>query len=123
MDAWEKRLSDMFGDFIHKKVACDDDLPVVTDETLEIYLDYLKKQLVFPFSANYERESGFLSTKTTVVQVIGINELIDDFYGLICSVKINGKNSSIPMGELEVNSTDSNFNLIGDYNTWFWNYR
>ncbi|WP_353948398.1 calcium-binding protein [Sporolactobacillus sp. Y61] len=96
---------------------------MVTGETLETFLNYLKDHLVFPFTASYERETGFLSAKTYEVRVTGLDEEIDDFYGLICSVKIGRKRRYIPIGNLKVSLDTPNDHLIDDYNTWFWNYR
>ncbi|MFT8319005.1 MAG: calcium-binding protein [Sporolactobacillus sp.] len=121
-DAWEKRLRDILENS-DLRGEDDDDLPMVTSETLETYLNYLKKHLIFPFAASYERETGFLSAKTYDVKVMGLNDEIDDFYGLICAVKLGRKKRYIPMGDLEVRSDDPNYHLIDDYNTWFWNFR
>lgn len=123
-DAWEMRLKNILGDLgpVGKEDE-DDDLPMVTGETLETYSNFLKEHLVFPFTASYERESGPFSSRTYDVKVTGLDEYIDDFYGLICSAKIGRKTWHIAMGELEVSSGDPNYRFLDDYNTWFWNYR
>lgn len=123
-DEWERRLRDILGnsDPMGKEDA-DDDLPMVTGDTLETYSDFLKRHLIFPFAASYEREVGPFSSETYNVKVTGLDEYIDDFYGLVCSVKLGRKTQHIAMGELEVSSGDPNYCFLDDYNTWFWNYR
>ena len=40
------------------KVKQDGEIPPVTEETLQLYHDYLIKNLSFPFDAKYSQEKG-----------------------------------------------------------------
>lgn len=110
------------------QLTSDDPLPEVDFETLAAYRNYLMEQLTFPFEANWESESGPLSSKIQKVTVIGLgdpdeNFRIDDMYGLICEIKLDKKRGDVPLGELEAKKGNGNRQLVEDYCSWFWNNR
>ena len=99
------------------------DLPHVTDTTLEMYFNYLKTNLVFPFEGTYHQEVGPFSMKEIHVKIAKLSKHYDDFCGLICEAKEGRKKLYIPMAELNVSQNNPNFNLVDDYTNWFWNYK
>ena len=60
LDDWEQRIGQVLG--VEEAEDEDEDeeldLPMVSFETLKKYLEYLRKQLVFPLQAVYEHETG-----------------------------------------------------------------
>jgi hypothetical protein len=120
-DDWEQRLGIVLG--TEKDEDNEICLPMVSKATLKTYLDYLRKQLVFPLQALYENETGPLESELIEVTIKQFVEEIDEFYGLLC-VCMEGRNSIIvPLADLTVNETDPNYVFIDDYLSWFWNYR
>ena len=59
-------------------LTSNDPLPDVDDETLETYHEYLAKNLVFPFEAEYLPETGPFSSTTMNVHVIGLGDPDDE---------------------------------------------
>ena len=55
-------------------LTSNDPLPDVDDETLEVYHEYLAKNLVFPFEATGTSGTGPFSGKTTNVTVISLGD-------------------------------------------------
>ncbi|MFX3618772.1 MAG: calcium-binding protein [Sporolactobacillus sp.] len=121
VEACEKRLIKILG--ASHVEGEEDELPMVSEETLELYFNYLKEHLVFSFPAIYDHDTDFLSGEKYSIEVLGIAEPIDNFCGLICSVRMDRKKRYVPMGDIEVGSNNQNYQLIEDYNEWFWNYR
>ncbi len=100
-----------------------DPLPDVDDETLEAFHEYLSKNLVFPFTAELGAEYGYLER----VKVIGLGDpneepMIDEQYGILCEVRLEGQIVSVPLGELDDAKGKPNRQLIGDYCYWFHNW-
>ncbi|WP_243290946.1 calcium-binding protein [Bacillus sp. FJAT-47783] len=85
-DYWKVRVSNILC-FDHSE----DNLPHVTYESLEMYANYLKTNLVFPFEATYDQEVGSFSMKENHVKVIKLSEHCDEFYGIICEAKVGIK--------------------------------
>jgi hypothetical protein len=81
-DYWEQRVRNILCLDNQEGNNSEDDLPHVTDETLEMYFNYLKTNLVFPFEATYDQEVGPLSMKEYHVKVIKLAEHYHDFYGI-----------------------------------------
>ncbi|MFT8872530.1 MAG: calcium-binding protein [Sporolactobacillus sp.] len=96
---------------------------MVSAKTLKLYFNDLKKRIIFPFTGQYEKETGRLFEDLIEVQVLDVDKRIDDFYGIICLIKIGRKTGYVPLADIEPRSDDANFALIDDYKTWFWNYR
>lgn len=120
-DEWEQRIGQVLG--AEEDEDGELDLPMVSLETLQKYLEYLKKQLVFPLHAVYEHETGPFKSKSIHVRIEQFAEEIDEFYGLLCVGKEGKRHVVLPLAELSVREKDPNFVCIDDYLTWFWNYR
>ena len=100
-DYWEQRVSNILCFDNQEGNNSEDDLPNVTDETLEIYINYLKTNLVFPFEATYDQEVGPLSTKVMLYaydvgnEVLSLRSLMkfEDAYFSPLINNVNRKNS------------------------------
>ncbi|UCE04828.1 MAG: hypothetical protein JSW07_14540 [bacterium] len=117
----EKRVARIFG------IEDNNELPDVTEDTLDIYYQYLNQDLVFPFEAAYSKETGPLENTyydIVVTKVLDVDQSSDpEFYGLFCEAKEGRRKIIVPLAEVEVKGRGRNRQLINDYNMWFWNYR
>ena len=106
-------------------LTSNDPLPDVEDETLEIYHEYLSKNLVFPFEAEHSSQTGPFSSRTIRVKVIGLGDpdepMIEDMYGILCEARHERRLVTLPLGELEVKKGKPNRQLVEDYSYWFHN--
>ena len=106
-------------------LTSNDPLPDVEDETLEIYHEYLSKNLVFPFEAEHSSQTGPFSSRTIRVKVTGLGDpeepMIDDMYGILCEARHERRLVTLPLGELKVKKGKPNRQLIEDYSYWFHN--
>jgi hypothetical protein len=105
-------------------LTSDDPLPDVDDETLTTYHEHLSKRLVFPFRAEHGAEYGHPEP----VKVIGLGDpedepMIDEMYGILCEVRLDGHVVTVPLGELQDPKGKMNRQLIDDYCYWFHNWR
>ena len=94
------------------KLQEDEDLPMVSDETLEIYYQYLMKELTFPFDAEYSEEVGFIKDELYSVSIkkfvhYGITG-DNDFYGLFCEARYERKKMILILADVEVKEVGSN---------------
>jgi len=106
----------------------ENDLPDVSEETLELYYDYLREHLTFPFEGGYSRETGPLEFTDYDLRVTGLLDLDEhddlEFYGLMCEGRQGRRHVVVPLAEVEVEDEDGpNAQLVSDYRYWFWNYR
>lgn len=123
-DQWELRIIGILGRVtVDEEDGAEDDCPTVSYETLKKYRDYLKRNLVFPFEAVYDQETGPINSVTRKVIIASLDEEVDEFYGLFCQGKEGRCNVTVPLAELTVSEADPNYHFIDDYLTWFWNYR
>ena len=111
----DDRIRAVFG------LTSDDPLPDVDDETLLTYHQYLAANLSFPFNAEHGSEYGHPER----VKVIGLGDpddepMIDERYGILCDVRIEGQVVNVPLGEL--NDPSRNRKLLRDYCYWFGNW-
>ncbi len=117
----EKRVARIFN------IEDDEDLPDVTEKTLELCYHHLNKNLTLPFKAEYSQETGPLEDTyydIIVTKILDVDESPDpEFYGLFCEAKKGRHKIVIPLAEIEVKRREKNYQLIDDYNMWFWNYR
>lgn len=105
----------------------DDPLPEVSLGTLRTYHGNLVKNLSFPFDAEWEAESGMISSKAQKVTILGLGDpdeetRIDDSYGLIGEIQIERKRSDAPLAEMRIKKRGPNKTLVEDYGYWFWNW-
>jgi len=117
----ERRIAEIFG------IEEGEELPDVTEETLEIYYLHLIENLSFPFDAEYSVETAPLKDTYYDIKVTGLlepEECVDlGFYGLFCKGRRGRRKIEIPLAEIEVKQEGRNKQLVEDYCLWFWNYR
>ena len=117
----EKRVAHILG------VKEDEDLPDVSEDTLETCYRYLSKNLSFPFDAEYSQETGPLEDTYYDIKVTSLLDIDEcsglEFYGLFCEGKQGRRKIAIPLAEIEAKQESKNQQLIEDYQMWFWNYR
>ncbi len=89
---------------------------------LKKWVEYLDKELTFPIDAYVsESENNWLIKSGDKVLIKSLPHIVD-VYGIIASIKLNGKKYEFPLCDLEViDKTNPNFQLIGDYKIWFAN--
>ncbi|MBN2290819.1 MAG: hypothetical protein JXM70_00245 [Pirellulales bacterium] len=105
-------------------LTSNDPLPDVDREMLLKYHAYLSKNLSFPFQAEHGAEYGHPAR----VKVVGLGDpgdepMIDDKYGILCDVRLEGTIVTVPLGEIEDAKGKPNRQLVSDYSYWFWNWR
>jgi len=136
----DRRIADIFGT---QKV------PKVTEETLAIYLDYLKRHLEFPcqltgieslgcfaWEASYifgrKRPKEYAQRKkkepsyTDIYTFLSVEEEYDPYAGLAGKVKrlADSKRFVLPLAHLKAREKPSNnAQLLDDYVVWFVNGR
>lgn len=114
-------------------------------ETIGIYKEYLVHQLSYPLELTgiedfnweefyvfgpgnpkeYEKLKKTNPSFTDSFNLIKIDELYDEYYGLIAIVKRNSDNKKfkIPLADLKAtNKRLKNYKLLDDYSVWFINY-
>lgn len=108
-------------------IAEDGDIPRVSNETIETYYRYLKKNLSFPFEAQYEFEIGPLETKIysmIATKLLELDKCDVKFYGLFCEGRKDRRKIVVPLAEVTAKDKHGkNYQLIEHYRGWFWNYR
>ena len=86
------------------------------------WFDYLEKELNFPVQAIVsDIEYNAILKDGDTVSIKSLHDTAD-MYGIIASIRFNGKKYMSPLCELEViDKTKADFQLIEDYKTWFAN--
>jgi hypothetical protein len=133
----ERRIAQILG---QRKVAG------VTPATLKKYLDFLKRELEYPFEltgiedfqweeryvmgfgsqAEYQKLKKTRPSYTDTYELLALNEEIDDYYGLLAKVKrVSDKKSfELPLADLKATEEGSkNYQLLDDFSVWFVNWR
>jgi hypothetical protein len=89
---------------------------------LQKWVAHLDKELIFPIDAIVsESEDNWLIKTGDKVLIKSLPHIVD-MYGIIASIKLNGKKYEFPLCDLEAKDRGrSNFQLIDDYRTWFVN--
>jgi hypothetical protein len=89
---------------------------------LQKWIDHLDKELTFPIHAVVsEAEDNWLINSGDRVLIKSLPHIVD-MYGVIASIRLNGKNYEFPLCDLEVtDKTLTDFQLIDDYRIWFAN--
>ena len=104
-----------------------DRLPLVNEETLSKYFEYLSKNLSFPFTAHYPEPTTPLEEvqyECTVLDLLDPSKHVsDEFDGIFCKTRKAGFEVNLPLAELEVSQDSPDFELIEDYWYWVWNWR
>lgn len=127
----------------------DDEVASVSDENLEKYLAYLKRETVFPvtvtgiedmgcfrweeryiFGAGNQTEYENLKKKnpsfTDTYELLGFNEDFDEDEGLYAEVQriSDRKKFTLPLADLKtVEKNSKNSQLLHDYAVWYANFR
>ena len=89
---------------------------------LERWVDYLDTELTFPIHAIVtESHDNWLIKSGDMVLVKSLPHIVD-LYGVIASIRLNGKKYTFPLCDLEViDKALIDFQLFEDYKTWFSN--
>ncbi|MCX6671938.1 MAG: hypothetical protein NTX92_08470 [Euryarchaeota archaeon] len=99
-------------------------LPMVHNESLRTYFVFLEKNLTFPMKGAYDQEIRPFETTLCPITIMKLLDDIDEFHGIFIEGIAGKKNEVIPLADFECNTTDqSNYQLVDDYKTWFWNNR
>ena len=133
LDKQDQRIADIFGT---------EDIPDVTDETLERYLEHLKQHLEFPcqltgiesfeWEEDYMYEDGdekeherLRKTQPSCMdkyELLSFDNEVDPEDGILVNVKrmSDKKTFVLPLAKLEVTKRKSaNRQLLDDYAIWF----
>ncbi len=89
---------------------------------LQKWVDYLNNELTFPIHAIVsDSEDSWLIKSGDKVLIKSLPHIVD-MYGIIASIRLNGKKYEFPLCDLEViDKTIIDFQLIDDYRIWFAN--
>jgi hypothetical protein len=116
----DDRIRNVFG------VPDDAPLPLVREETLAAYYDYLLANLSMPFDALYCQNGG----KTRhLIHYVQVTELLDPrgrkhaTHGLFGKALHHRDALELPLAEFGVMEDNPNCQLIDDYAYWFVNCR
>lgn len=93
-------------------------------QCLQKWAEYLDKELSFPIAAIVaESDDNWLIRNGDKVLIKKLSH-IEDIYGIIASIRLNGKQYEYPLCDPEaIDKPTTNFQLIDDYRTWFGNRR
>lgn len=140
LDKQDQRIADVFGT---KRV------PDVSDETLEIYLDYLKQHLDLPCQVTgiedmgcfaweeyytcgpgnerkYEKLKKKRPSYTDTYEVLSFDDDYDEDYGIVVNVRRVADKKKFALTLSDLKATDDktkHAQLLDDYVTWFVNWR
>ncbi|MCD4767237.1 MAG: calcium-binding protein [Methanosarcinales archaeon] len=91
-------------------------------EAIDAWEKYLEKTLSYPFDAIItEGSSGGHLKQGDKLSVKRIS-LVEDFHGIIVELRLKRNKYDHPLCNMEViNRKSSNYQLVSDYCTWFWN--
>jgi hypothetical protein len=126
----DDRIRKIFG------LADDAPLPLVREETLASYHDFLAAQLEFPFEALFCQNGGEMRQLVHYVRVLGLvdprHSRNHSLHGLLCKVEqhkeVKGHKGvkevvDLPLAEFGVFEDHPHCQLIDDYAYWFVNCR
>lgn len=105
----------------------DDPLPVVNDDTLHSYYEYLSESFSFPFTAHYPHPMNPCEEVLYKCTVLGLLDpskgLSDEIDGIFCKTQKAEFEANLPLVELKVSKDSPNFQMFEDYCHWFWTWR
>jgi len=89
---------------------------------LEAWVEYLDKELTFPVHAIVtDSEDNRLIEPGNKVLIKSLPHIVD-MYGIIASIRLNGRKFQFPLCDVEViDKSKPDFQLINDYRIWFAN--
>ena len=92
-------------------------------DAYKIWETYLKKELIFPFDAEYYSEDNSVILNDSDVKTLKLGN-IDEDYGISVVVSFKNTTHQVALSDLEIKSEESpNFKVLDLYNTWFTNKR
>ena len=92
-------------------------------ELYEVWSEYLKEKLNFPFEAEVSeyQHPGSMLHDIDRVQVIDIYR-VEEMYGIIAEIKVNNKYTYFPLCDFEaVDLAEEGKQALKDYKIWFAN--
>jgi len=91
-------------------------------ECLQRWVDHLDHELMFPIPAIVsDSENDWLIRTGDEVLIKSLPHIVD-MYGIIATIKCNGKKFEFPLCDLEVKDKGTaNYKLVEDYRIWFGN--
>lgn len=103
-------------------------LPKVGIEWLRKYYVHLAANLILPFDCQHTEEVGLyqqpMYAKAKVLLLLDPDKhSVDEYSGLVCRIQKEDKEMEVPLVDLEVDETGTNFQLMEDYWYWIWNWR
>lgn len=103
------------------------DPPMVDEDTLFSYFEFLSENLSFPFKADYPEPAELSEDSQYECTAQGLLDpskyVGDPFDGILCKTMKAGIEVNLPLHELHIAHDSPNFQLIEDYWYWFWNWR
>ena len=89
---------------------------------LQRWVEFLDTELTYPIQAIVsDSEDNRLIKSGDKVLIKSLPHILE-MYGIIASIRLNGKNYKFPLCDLAaIDTTKSEFQLIDDYRTWFAN--
>lgn len=102
-------------------------LPEVKTEWLGRYYEYLAARLSLPFEAEYAEDIVGYRQVVSAVTIVALlhpdNHADHEEFGLICRAHRGQQELELPLADVELTDSATNFRLIEDYWYWFWNWR
>jgi hypothetical protein len=102
----------------------DDPVPEADEVTLRLYHAHLVTHLDFPFEGQWNEETGPLQVRTRHVKVLGLlpPDEIDDEDGILCRVRMGGKEGTMPLAVLKRETNTPQGRLLEDFRYWIHNW-
>ncbi|GGN57393.1 DUF6398 domain-containing protein [Oceanobacillus indicireducens] len=124
---WELRVAEIIGLSLVKKAYSDlelSELLQVTDERLLRYHAFLQKEMKFPFRITTKQQIGLFLIEEHIDFIRLEQDIkVHHLYGILVECIQKEEKKYIPLAELELDESHENYNLVNDYQGWFWNYR
>ena len=101
----------------------DDRLPLVDDDTLHSYYEYLSESFSFPFAAHYPHATNAREEvlyKCTVLGLLDPSKCVsDEIDGIFCKTQEGEFEVNLPLVELKVSKDIPNLQMFEDHCHWF----
>jgi hypothetical protein len=140
VDEQELRIGAILG------LDSEEEIPYVEEETLKTYQNYLQQHLELPCTITgiedfsweeyyvigggskqeHDRLRKIKPSYLDTYELLGFNDELEEFYGLLVSVKrlSDKKKFILPLSDLTATDKKSkNYQLLDDYSFWFVNWR
>jgi len=91
-------------------------------EQMEVWADYLERQLSFPFASEIFESQGWGPLPVGDQLVVLSIEDVDDSYGVIAKCRQGRKHYYFPLADLKaLDQKSPNYQLVDDFGVWFSN--